>query len=435
MDADRIVRVRYFDRQFLRPQDFTDEQAYHVAMRRRHNVAGHSWGILHGLDLTADGGPLAVQPGLAVDGYGREVVVIERMTVPPLPPAPLTGEIAYDIWLIYDRAGSDTAPTGYGACGSEATAYYRWLELPRLLITAADDAVDANHPPQVPPGDLEFGPERTAPEETMPWPVLLGRVRRTTGSGLAIDRSGRRYAGLVAASVAHPRGDARIDLGAAADTDPTRFAVRADSHPDPLFDIAATGTATVHGNLAVNGELRIEQGALEFPVQAAQPTPPTTEAAAPVDAAQPWQVYGAQSGTQRELRVELPSGAANALVIGTWSADKATFTPCLTVRGDNTVTVHGNLTVQGNLSAPATAALAPSAAVQSLATGALLSGIGGAAGVAARLYRPQGTTASASVVATALAADPELLQQVAAQLKQGYGATAGTLAQHLTGEG
>lgn len=106
-------------------------------------------------------------------------------------------------------------------------------------------------------------------------------------------------------------------------------------------------------------------------------------------------------------------------MIGTWSADKATFTPCLTVRGDNTVTVHGNLTVQGNLSAPATAALAPSAAVQSLATGALLSGIGGAAGVAARLYRPQGTTASASVVATALAADPELLQQVAAQLKQG----------------
>jgi hypothetical protein len=38
-------------------------------------------------------------------------------------------------------------------------------------------------------------------------------------------------------------------------------------------------------------------------------------------------------------------------------------------------------------------------------------------------------------MATALAADPELLQQVAAQLKQGYGATAGTLAQHLTGEG
>ena len=53
MDADRIVRVRYFDRQFLRPQDFTDEQTYHVAMRRRHNIAGHSWGILHGLALTA----------------------------------------------------------------------------------------------------------------------------------------------------------------------------------------------------------------------------------------------------------------------------------------------------------------------------------------------------------------------------------------------
>lgn len=426
MDADRIVRVRYFDRQFLRPQDFTDEQAYHVAMRRRHNVAGHTWGILHGLDLTVDGGPLAVQPGLAVDGYGREVVVIERMTVPPLPPTPMTGEVAYDIWLSYDRIGSDTAPSGYGACGSDATAYYRWQELPRLLITAADDAVDASHPPQVPLGDLAFGAERTAPEETEPWPVLLGRVRRT-GSDLTIDRSGRRYAGLVAASVAHPRGDARIDLGPTAATDPTRFAVRADSGTDPLFDIAATGTATVHGTLAVNGELRIEQGALDFPVEVTG-TPPAK-------APQPWQVYGAQSGTQRELRVELPAGSGNALVIGTWSADQDMFTPCLTVRGDNTVTVHGNLTVQGSLSAPTTAAQAPSAAVQALATGALLSGIGGAAGVAARLYRPQGTSASAAAVATALAADPQLLQQVAAQLKQGYGDTAGTLAHHLAGEG
>jgi hypothetical protein len=426
VDADRIVRVRYFDRQFLRPQDFTDEQAYHVAMRRRHNIAGHTWGILHGLVLTADSGPLAVQPGRAVDGYGREVAAIERMTVPPLPPAPITGDVAYDVWLIYDRVGSDTAPSGYATGGADATAFYRWQEIPSLLVTEADDAVDADHPPEVPDGDLAFGAERTAPEQDKPWPVLLGRVRRAgSGGGVTIDGSGRRYAGLIAESVAHPGGVARIDLGPASPTDSTQFAVRSGSAGHTLFDIANDGTATVHGALTIGGELRIDDGALSFPA-ATTPSP-----ASP----QPWQIYGAAEGNQHELRVELPQGAENSLVIGTWSQDQNAFTPCLTVSGDNTVTVHGNLTVLGNFSASMMTTQAPSPQAQALTTGALLSGIGGASGVAARLYRPQGPSASAAAVATALAADPELMQQVATQLRQGFGPAATTMAQHLAEEG
>jgi len=424
VDADRIVRVRYFDRQFLRPQDFTDEQTYHVAMRRRHNIGGHSWGIVHGLALTADSGPLAVQPGLAVDGYGREAAVIERMTVPPLPPAPITGEVAHDIWLIYDRVGSDTAPSGYAACDAGATAFYRWQEIPGLLVTEADDAVDADHPPGVPDGDLAFGAERTPPEQDQPWPVLLGRVRRTgSGGGVTIDGSGRRYAGLVAESVVHPAGVARIDLGPASPADATRFAVRSGAG-DTLFDIANDGTATVHHGLIIDGDLRIDSGGLNFPAPA---TPPP---AGP----RPWQVYGTAAGNQHELRVELPPGAGNSLVVGTWSTDKKAFLPGLTVSGDNTVTVHGDLTVLGNLSAPLMTAQAPSPQAQALTTGALLSGIGGASGVAARLYRPQGTSASAAAVATALAADPELMQQVATQLRQGFSTAATTMAQHLAGE-
>lgn len=426
MDADRIVRVRYFDRQFLRPQDFTDEQTYHVAMRRRHNIAGHSWGILHGLVLTADSGPLAVQPGIAVDGYGREVVVIERMTVPPLPPPPITGDVAYDVWLIYNRVGSDTAPSGYAACGTGATAFYRWQELPRLLVTEADEAVDANHPPGVPDGDLAFGAERTPPEEDKTWPVLLGRVRRTgTEPAVTIDGSGRRYAGLVAESVTHPRGVTRIDFGPAQPADTTRFAVRAGASGNLLFDIANDGTTTVHNGLTVGGELRIDHGALNFPAAA---TPP------PI-APRPWQIYGTTAGDQHQLRVELPQGASNSLVIGTWSTDQGAFMPCLTVGGDNTVTVHGNLTVLGSFSPPPMTTQAPSPQAQALNTGALLSGIGGASGVAARLYRPQGTSASAAAVATALAADPELLQQVASTLRQGFGTAAATMAQHLSSEG
>ena len=54
MASDTIARVNYFDRQFLRTQDFVDEQAYHIAMRRRHNIAQHRWGIVAGLQLVLD---------------------------------------------------------------------------------------------------------------------------------------------------------------------------------------------------------------------------------------------------------------------------------------------------------------------------------------------------------------------------------------------
>jgi len=423
VDADRIVRVRYFNRQFLRPQDFTDEQAYHVALRRRHNIAGHSWGIVDGLSLSADSGPLVVEPGFAWDGYGREVALIERLTVPPLPPAPIAGETAYDVWLCYDRIGSDQAPLGYGACGTEATAYYRWQELPRLLVTEADDAVDADHPPGVPDGDLAFGAERTAPEQDTPWPVLLGRIHRAAGDGgITLDGSGRRYAGLVAESVGHPDGSARLDLGPAVPGDPVRFAVRAPAADGALFDVTGDGAVTAHGALTVQGELRIEAGALHFP--AADTGPPAAE--------QPWRLYGVRVGNNRELRVELSQGAASTLVVGTWSDQKNAFSPCLTVSSDNTVTVHGTLNVLGKVKAHAGVEAQPVGdEARTLTTGALLSGVAGAAGVAARLYRPQ-YTAMPDALAVVLAANPDLMQEVATRLRQGFSEAAATLAQHLT---
>ena len=43
-----IKRLRYFDNQFLVEADFTDEQKYHLEMRRRLNRALHSFGIAAG---------------------------------------------------------------------------------------------------------------------------------------------------------------------------------------------------------------------------------------------------------------------------------------------------------------------------------------------------------------------------------------------------
>jgi len=71
-----IKRLKYFDHQFLREQDFTAEQAYHITMRRLHNRAVHGWGVVEGLEVhkKSERG-IVVEPGIAIDGQGREIVL------------------------------------------------------------------------------------------------------------------------------------------------------------------------------------------------------------------------------------------------------------------------------------------------------------------------------------------------------------------------
>jgi hypothetical protein len=74
-------RLKYFTHQFLREQDFEAEQAYHIAMRRLHNRSVHGWGIVDGLAVhKKSDNEIAVEPGIALDGQGREIVLTERVT-------------------------------------------------------------------------------------------------------------------------------------------------------------------------------------------------------------------------------------------------------------------------------------------------------------------------------------------------------------------
>jgi hypothetical protein len=412
VDADRIARVRYFDGQYLRPRDFTDEQGYHVAMRRRHNLAGHSWGIVSGLAVRDGGGAVAIEPGLAVDGYGREIVVLRRLPVPRLPAPPPGAQPAYDVWICYDRVGSDQPPDGYAACGASGTAYYRWQEQPRVLVTEAGSDPDPLHPPGVPDGDLGFGPERTAPEENRPWPVFLARLTpaQTAGEYL-VDGTARRYAGVVGASVAHPAGVVRVDL--APDT-ATVFAVRDDSGAD-RFAIGGDGLLTAAGGLRVDGDLRIDTGALNLP-------PLET------DDKEPWQLRTVEKDSVRQLQVVIAPGGDASFSIGK-SAPDGRFEAALTVTGDDRVVVHGALHVTGKLTAREIATQRAEPGTQALITGTMLSGIAGAAGVAAKLYQPPG---AAVALADVLAADPALLREVAAKLRADHADVADGLIQQLS---
>jgi hypothetical protein len=76
-----VKRLNYFTHQFLREQDFKDEQAYHLDMRRRHNQLLHGWGIVEGLEVQRKGErEITISPGTAIDRDGREIIVLSPVT-------------------------------------------------------------------------------------------------------------------------------------------------------------------------------------------------------------------------------------------------------------------------------------------------------------------------------------------------------------------
>lgn len=83
MDCDYIAdeRNRYFTGKYLTARDFADEQAYFLSRHRLHNRLLHGWGIVCGLRVVRHPKPecrkrwVVVQPGIALDCCGRELIV------------------------------------------------------------------------------------------------------------------------------------------------------------------------------------------------------------------------------------------------------------------------------------------------------------------------------------------------------------------------
>lgn len=435
--SDIITRDNYYQRQFLRPEDFTDEQAYHIVMRRDHNIAAHRWGIIEGLQITVTDGTPYVQPGAAIDGYGRELILTE-LTPVPLHPFVQLGLDLLDVWLVYQRVGSESAPAGYTGCGTTDSAFYRWVEQPVLRLLAPEDAApDRRVPPEVPDADLDFPPSRLPPDDPdRPWPVFLGQLRQDRSAPQPVyvpDLADRPYAGLVGEQVAAPSGRARLQIGAERDADPRRFAVWVPAQdPDgPRLEIDAGGDVGVRGNVTVHGDVTVD-GALELGVGPAQAAP------------SPWSISVVQSGPAEELRVELPApsgGTPAQVVVGHWDADTKQFKPCLTVGDDCTVTVTGDLVVQGSLTmggefvAPG---LGPEARRAALST--FLTGVGGASTLLNRFYQSTFTAAALASdvgvrrIARELADNPDRRAAFAAVVKESHPDLASQLAEDLRPE-
>ena len=101
-------RTSYYTGKLLTAHDFTEEQRYHIDKRRLHNLALHGWGTVCGLRVKphphCPALRIVVEPGLALDGCGREVRLLAEVELilpkpaetpkpqDPCPPDPSTTE-------------------------------------------------------------------------------------------------------------------------------------------------------------------------------------------------------------------------------------------------------------------------------------------------------------------------------------------------------
>ena len=397
MENESISRVHYFERQFLRTQDFDDEQAYHLGMLRRHQVTEHSWGSVRGLELILDPDHNPVlQPGIAVDGYGRTLVWQMGQNL-PVRDFDAKGSDRLDVWLAYGELSSDDSSAGYAGCSPDGNpdAYNRVQEQPLLMLEVPDPTnPDPRRPPGVAEGDLGFDGTQNPPRSpTAFWPVYLGRVlRKREKPGepwqYSVSLDERPYAGLIGEMVRHPSDNAWVEIGTpvGGEDSETRFAVyltspvsndeneaKAADDLDPRLEITSGGRINLRGDASLHGNLVFEQGALAFRAEDSQSVDtsedPTTHQMHP----RPWSIYRARGSVQvdnastnagegapapeqstsitNDLRLEMAGNAGkNQVVIGAWgkgSDGKEAFQPCLTIDDECNVTIERNLVVKG----------------------------------------------------------------------------------------
>lgn len=100
LGGDEIIdeRNRYYTGKYMTARDFQGEQDYFVSRNRMHNRLLHDWGIVCGLDVSPHPNPacrdrfVVVSPGVAIDCYGREIVLKEKTVVEVWEPVQVSRE-------------------------------------------------------------------------------------------------------------------------------------------------------------------------------------------------------------------------------------------------------------------------------------------------------------------------------------------------------
>lgn len=203
--SEPIERLRFYERQYLRSADFIAEQNYHLEMRRRLNRALHLWGIVDGLEIrfgkVIDGGPdeFYVTPGMAIDGFGRELFLAAPwpLSAADFAQGQFNGAGDFVVWAVYRRSSETPAAAGYRLCNAK-DQLTRWRESIGIIISNTVPATVAPPFDETPPDDPKAE-----------WPIRLGMIYAVSDKNspviTAISAPARRtYIGLRAQHLTSP---------------------------------------------------------------------------------------------------------------------------------------------------------------------------------------------------------------------------------------
>ena len=202
-------RLRYFDDQFLKDQDFIDEQKYHIDRQRRGDRMLKVSGISEGLKVTAQGVATALlEPGTAIDPKGRLVVLAEEQNIDL---AEYKNK-APKLVISYQEKESD--PSQEGSEGNR-----RWDETPKIdLVLETEDL----------------------PQDA----ITLAKLNVDKDGIVTVDNSVRQYSGIYLPSGDSPNGTQNGPI----------LRSGGDSHSNLAV---LTGDLSVTGNLSANGNIGI----------------------------------------------------------------------------------------------------------------------------------------------------------------------------------
>jgi hypothetical protein len=296
----QVERPQYYDGEYLGAADLQASVEYARAGLTRHELGAHLWGIGLGLDLVERPLPsgdveVVLTPGIAWDGYGRQilalapkVVGLDRFANLQAPTAP--AGIPVQVWLSYEELPA--RPPGPGFSCPDESLFARVVEGYRIEIraspvadphtvtvaaasigaAAAQSTFDPGKGPlydeSVPQQDL------SAVDNLDRWPVFVGIVRWRKDLGQPgrliprIDadrnatRAGRRYLGAVAETIVAPDGLIRLRDRSKDPLDP------ATNLTPPIVAPAGAVNDLVwcEGHLRVVGDTRLQDGKLDYRV-------------------------------------------------------------------------------------------------------------------------------------------------------------------------
>ena len=110
-ESQSLKRPRFFDGQLLTAASLELEQQYFREKSKLHNRTLHGFGIVSGLKVSIAAGQIVVEPGLALDCEGNELVIspVQSIAPPPINDA----RIAY-LTVRYLENATDLVPSVAG---------------------------------------------------------------------------------------------------------------------------------------------------------------------------------------------------------------------------------------------------------------------------------------------------------------------------------